>query len=754
MAEFGANITESSGIQSNTSVKEGIGPAVKAVEQSSLNDVADMFRDVGKVFEGERKKKGQAFLGSFMNKQMSLIQAVDQGSMTSQFARTQLRKNLIEATNSHSGISDELIKMQKDLLGAAGMGSVVIDGSRNEQLRFDQEATVIDAGLANPGDSKDQFDAAINNMQLAQESTRRYDLEMETISLEKAKVGLTSANLDLLNKKQERATTAHITSLFPAETDLFKTFTSETLASTDMTAAEKVQAIETRFLEIQNNAAPLVGLANQNQVKALNGVLTGYKDLAVKQAQGDFTQAEQDRTIKSLKSQEQILLLNNPVISRAVATADLGIIDALIANGDNLGVMEALSNISTTNSTPQDNGGTANIFLKDGDNNEALKEYYKAVSIPIENGDQALAQAQHLENIFNGVTDYRGILANNGAAGIELTNWMASDAFFKARTNSSNSEVFSDLSAAQETLQTHYADEVWGMVEREFREAKVVNIEAMRETQKQQTESFQKGEGLNLTPTDDSVRNVEEAVTYQATAQGVNFRAVDPSDSAAVSKAKSLNKSLKPIINNTLKAFAHLEGHQNYGQLFETVAEQIFKGDGQPLGGGDSDDLTMEDFKQIKELAPQHEALTSLIDKTEGGGAYDTLLNFSQKPGSQFAEFDVSKMTIGEAISFSRVDGEYARYSKRQVGRVATPMGRYQIVGRTLRHSAETMGLSLNLPFNKQTQDAIFVFLAKEALNGKSSEEAKRSSLRGVWEGFKHAKDAELDAAIRSFESQ
>lgn len=143
-------------------------------------------------------------------------------------------------------------------------------------------------------------------------------------------------------------------------------------------------------------------------------------------------------------------------------------------------------------------------------------------------------------------------------------------------------------------------------------------------------------------------------------------------------------------------------------------------------------------------------SLVSLIDETEGGGDYNTLFSFSNRAGGDFEGVNVSEMTIGDLMSFS--NGEYGAWSKKKLGYKATPMGRYQIVGTTLAQTAKEMGISDNVVFTDEVQDAMFHHLVVKSLKGKDSPEAKRAALRGTWEGFHTASDAELDAAIADFE--
>lgn len=144
--------------------------------------------------------------------------------------------------------------------------------------------------------------------------------------------------------------------------------------------------------------------------------------------------------------------------------------------------------------------------------------------------------------------------------------------------------------------------------------------------------------------------------------------------------------------------------------------------------------------------------LLGLIDRTEGGGSYSTLFGHAQN-GGRFSGVDVSKMTLAQLGDFASPSGEYGQWVKGKVGRVATPMGRYQIVGTTLRNAAKEMGLSPDTVFTPQTQTAIAEHLARRRLSTAQSPAAKRIALRAEWEGFKHVPDSQLDQAIAQFEA-
>lgn len=113
----------------------------------------------------------------------------------------------------------------------------------------------------------------------------------------------------------------------------------------------------------------------------------------------------------------------------------------------------------------------------------------------------------------------------------------------------------------------------------------------------------------------------------------------------------------------------------------------------------------------------------------ESGGDYDALFGFSNREGKRFAGKRLTDMTVDEAIAFSQPDGEYGQWVKGQIGRVATPMGAYQVVGTTLRAAKEAMGLRGDERMDQATQDRIGKWIL--AAQG-----------TGAWEGYRGPRDA------------
>jgi len=206
-------------------------------------------------------------------------------------------------------------------------------------------------------------------------------------------------------------------------------------------------------------------------------------------------------------------------------------------------------------------------------------------------------------------------------------------------------------------------------------------------------------------------------------------------------------------ILDRIDAVRQLEGIKKRLNNLPLSQELLSGGDGVTDAGGS---------QEADALAPSATGARPIIldtlDKVEGGGNYDTLFGHSQREGGQFAGVRVSQMTIGDLLAFSgdRTEGSYGKWvqGRNPKGALATPMGRYQIVGTTLAQTAKEMGLHSNIRFTEEVQDAMFHHLAKKSLAGKTTDAAKRKAMRGTWDGFNHVSDAELDAAIADFEGR
>ena len=107
----------------------------------------------------------------------------------------------------------------------------------------------------------------------------------------------------------------------------------------------------------------------------------------------------------------------------------------------------------------------------------------------------------------------------------------------------------------------------------------------------------------------------------------------------------------------------------------------------------------------------------------ESGGDYDALYGFRNRSGP-FQGTRVSQMPISDVLAFTDPSGPYAQSVKSEIGRVATPVGAYQVVGSTLRDAVDALGLDPSQTFDQATQDKIGQWILS-------------TQGTGAWEGYK-----------------
>jgi hypothetical protein len=145
------------------------------------------------------------------------------------------------------------------------------------------------------------------------------------------------------------------------------------------------------------------------------------------------------------------------------------------------------------------------------------------------------------------------------------------------------------------------------------------------------------------------------------------------------------------------------------------------------------------------------------LEKVEAS-TYDTLYANAEVGDTPFSNVRVTEMTLDELVAFSKPSGEYGKWVKPRLGKdtkaraqglTSTPMGKYQIVGTTLRSLMKQMNLPGDTLFNEETQDAMFLFLAKDAIKRGDDLDSKIANLRNVWEGFKNIPKSDLAKVIQ-----
>jgi hypothetical protein len=137
----------------------------------------------------------------------------------------------------------------------------------------------------------------------------------------------------------------------------------------------------------------------------------------------------------------------------------------------------------------------------------------------------------------------------------------------------------------------------------------------------------------------------------------------------------------------------------------------------------------MERDRQQPQPPTEWERIRNGIFAGESGGDYNAVFGYANRPGGKFADRPLTSMTVDDALTFAAPSGEYGQWVKGQIGRVATPMGAYQVVGTTLRAAKEGLGLRGDEVMTPILQDKIGQWIYAQQGTG-------------AWEGYKGPRDS------------
>lgn len=226
---------------------------------------------------------------------------------------------------------------------------------------------------------------------------------------------------------------------------------------------------------------------------------------------------------------------------------------------------------------------------------------------------------------------------------------------------------------------------------------------------------------------------------------------------AFADQASRLANTLIPMAVERAAKDARLAGQAAGAKMEMPGVDFAFREDGPPVGTPTAPKPSSpaggaRAASEIQTTSALPASFLAAVDHSEGGGDYDTLFGHAQRAGGAFAGTRVSQMTVGQAIAFASPRGAYAANVRGQVGRTATPMGRHQIVGNTLKRAAAEMGLGPDTPFDRGTQDAIAAHLARKRIAGARTLDGKIAALRSEWEGFRSVPRAQLAQIVSDLE--
>ena len=564
---FGVEATMVSDIPSAKTPKEGVVKSPILLE--GLANIFDQANDMLKVKKQSDQEKAVA---DFTQRQLLVADALAQGKIkSSAHAQSLMRKNLLDAIDGNPVLTSAFIDAQKSITGLPGGAKIVDEGTEEEQRTKALTNKLVGDGYIAPNATDEEINVGISEYMTAQEVMRKHTLRMQTIDERLKSNELNNSERAKLEEEKKASDIKTLQDLTTYGIKGVKGQFDKILNDQSLTEAEKIDAMNSVWAQFNADVSSTFVNVSSTQasaaMKPFELLYQQYQDRASGKLKDDEVKRNSERIIELAQN----MALQDPEIAQDVMLSKLlgsdNFRQVLVSSNNPKRFEKFLKFISGT--TPGKQVPPPSPFVDSNLDRQGMSDALNAISNGMQSSDPEVSNeaTQRMEIVMSSIEDYEGLLRRNPKSGIEVVNWLASPSFLRARK--ANPDAFANIDGASTAIETYYSSEVWGMVQREFNTNNIYYQEVNPES------------GA-FTPFVPKVLNkakpTPDAVSVRSTESGMEFFAIDPSMRQAVDKASRLNKELKPIINNTIHAMAHLNGNSNYKQLWEQVSEQFMGG--------------------------------------------------------------------------------------------------------------------------------------------------------------------------------
>lgn len=569
-------------------------PQQPIVDKSSLIGLDFLSRVVdsgasitAEYLENKRKEEKQAFLDSavseFATRQLKLADAVDQGAMGSQEARMRMRKNYTEAIANNPALAGELAKAQKDIVKNTGFGTIVEEGTEQEQIQLAAEKEATLAGWIKPHQDRAGREMATQAYLQFKRSQDMLAQEQARVSLETAKINQgtalynrQSSRIGLMQKERAERSRVALGSVADAYNFKFSQDLAEIKARVDRNEISREDAIllaDQQFAVVQQATASIGADAGGDYISNLTSPMkTRYENMR-KFLTGEMSAQVLENQNEITLGLQKSMLLGDPEVAKVVATSNLlpNASTSLLPALD-----KAVVGIMTKNSNPE--GKNADLMPDDDNGKKQVETYLNILKDNMRGAtsgtlvNKGVAEAEidtNLTNVLKSVDAY-SMTVEKPAEYNQIVDFLASPEFGKYTTVRGGIPADAAHNAKQ-VLQQQYEQQVLPLLRDRYEEVKVG------------------GTGVNPGPRGGGAQFESAASIIKPlfTGAGVSF-VVNPEfskNTRAKLEAQSLNREVAPILNKLIRMSAHLGGTQDYKAVYEQNYAEIF---GEELPQGDA----------------------------------------------------------------------------------------------------------------------------------------------------------------------
>lgn len=755
-----------------TDLNEQIVPASQIVqpvthegEIDALNNIARGVgvgaRTIATYFSNKSTLKANKRLAKF-DIDLSTLQDAEQQGISPNEIRIRGRARLQQELADNPNAEEDILRRYSSWLNNSGYDKVQTPALQQMELRNNQISTAVSNGFlsANDVNNPDKVDKAVSDLENYQQTVKQLELSIKQIDEKSGKLNLTSKEREELNAQKEQVAMNGLRKVAASSLPYWRTQYEniKTAMSKAGSEQERQQIAKNGIMQLEQDY--------QQQLVTITGGTIDVNDAKIQQIVKPIENLI--GTYKKELSGEYDTEMFKKFSENAQAQAEMQVWDGLSTEARQ---MITMSNIF------KDNGAALNSKLSaiaveffskndrsaDGmakpvdtmqpkEEQKDINKYFDGLKTLIETSvkgnmsdDSQVELDKQINSVMKGIVMY-GDSSDDAQQFQPVVDFLSNPTVGQYLV-ATGAKVPPEFNAkAQTIIQNGYQQQVVPLLREELNKTFSEQNASKYGDLTFKNKSYKMSDILEPTSVNGRFAfKLKDGVEVNRTTQ-------------AILKNEN-NNAFTKVMNKLIMLNAHMSGTVDYQKSYDALVPQVFGGQGVDVKTAptnqDNSQLDLESLVQTAQAEGMDTSslegdvadIAKAIDIGEAGGDYGTLLGFTNRAGARFDEANIQNKTIDELIQFSSSDGEYGRYTKAKLGKLATPMGRYQIVGSTLKKLKSKLGLSGDEKFTPELQDRMFLTLLNDRgyqqyKDGKISKSQLIDNLQNEWRGLADSRKA------------
>jgi lysozyme len=559
MAKFSE--TDIGGLQTAVTPTAPVAPAREFSSEAFSSGVGSLSKLATGIFDSIGDNQADKALTGFVTSQAQLANAVDQGSMSSKEARMRARSNYVSFISANPKLHGDATKAHQGFINTSGLGKVIAEGTEQEKLLAAERSDAYESGFMAVSGSSEQNLEGLNKYREFKALKQRMELESSQIALRRARIGETSDRLtldDSLDKKKAKSNLSEMSGI------------AMHLVRTNITDLSK--GLDDKMI------TPEQGILQ----------LTIKKEVL-------------DNEIETLVNHQKLIMLSDPETLNLTASSEL-------LSGSNMVLSSEAARIALNmlKANSSDEGKPSNPFPDNSDDGVAKEEYFDALGqgmrrLQTTKTNDPTVDAEKLQaevtmqnrNIVKGTNRFAQSVDSPDEFN-SLMKHYASDEF--GTENLGGVVTMEDAADLEQTIEASYSNVVDPLITKEYLKASVGPVHPGLGTKAPQPATraiipLFTGTGVKFVPNPEAIKDVSRLGLHE--------------------KLKDLNTRVAPVLNTSIRAYAHIRGDKNYKAIWEERFAPVMLPQEKVEG-------EKEGEKAAVEPTPTTDATTDFIAEQEG----------------------------------------------------------------------------------------------------------------------------------------